>query len=377
MRNSTLYKNKPITFRRSSAQILPERNRKNIGWGSNLQNVKKALRAIYISDGWTPEIKGLLKYWLETGDISVFNQEQLETIRVLVQRDQAGAEALIVAYDSDNGDYRQLFIQRIKVHVYVAMKLFFNHWKIKVKEHNLNITENDLEELNRTPIVQLKQNPKFKDLEKLIKSSDDWPAHERFYFLAKKIVHAYNNGLYSAASLRYYILEGSQGQVIISPKDSAEFITVYSSLFPELADRANRYKQQVEKTGIIYNLFGHPYQITTYNLTEKKFRDCQTWPQQSTVGEITRIAYTKMYEYTRDNKLKWDLLSDCHDSYLGQCPLFQVKDYLNKSAEFMEIELTSLVDGTKFRMQSEAQVGFNWAPLKKEYNELGLRELKW
>ena len=96
-----------------------------------MQNIEKSKRGIYHSDGFNPHDPVLIQkclYWLKTGDTDPFTDEELDTLRVLLQRDQSGAEALIVAYDSEPRDYRQLFIHNVKPHVYVALKLFKDVW---------------------------------------------------------------------------------------------------------------------------------------------------------------------------------------------------------------------------------------------------------
>ena len=46
-----------------------------------------------------------------------------------VQRDQAGAEALFVAYDAQPGRYRALFENGVKAHTYVALHLFLDKFR--------------------------------------------------------------------------------------------------------------------------------------------------------------------------------------------------------------------------------------------------------
>lgn len=677
MRNTTLYKNKPKTFRRSSTKLLPEKNKKNVGWGTNLQNIEKSMREIYQPDGFVPEVKAKCKYWLETGDLSIFTEQELECIRCFAQTDQSGAEALIVAYDSPAGDYRKLFENKIKPHVYVAMKLFQSVWRKKMKEHGGLIEDFNMEEISNTPIPLLRQNPFWLELDKLIKSSDDWPITERYYYLAKqtchcvdkttqiltrkgwqtvenykggeiavfdgssikfevpskwnvfefkgnllhftgdevdqavtpghKIVNYSNNKLsllsadyakslsslrfptsafYSGGSVNlpswkikllvaiqadgywytdgtvrfrfvkqhkidrlkkilsegnisyefhyggltdtlssisectvkglenvcgffegkkewgawllnfslenlktlveelswwdgtytktylhkreeyitaisnnarwiktiahlvgkqgtinykdsvykiglnnrkfsrvkysgqfYYedkvycptvstgmfltrrnlkisitgnsanygiekntfrmnILEKSGGKIVIPVEEADRFLNTYRSLFPEIPEGNRMIEKQVLETRVLYNMFGFPYQITDLHI-ENKMKEYYAWPRQSTVGEITRIAYTRMQEYIENERKKWDLLADTHDSYLTQFPLMDVKDIIQKQQEFINQRLVSPVDGTIFYMKSETNIGFNWSPKKEGKNDLGLREVKW
>lgn len=675
MRNSTIYTNKPKTFRRSSKKILSY-------WGGNLQNIEKGMREIYESDGWTMELVEKLLYWLATRDLSIFTDEELERVRVLSQTDQSGAEALIVAYDCDAMDYRQLFINSVKPHVYVALKLFSDIWPTKAREHSFSITQEIVDELCNTKIALLNSHPYWRDLDKLIKDSDNWALTERYYYLAKQTVHcvdaktevltelgwikvhdiikdenkslpimvyngkfsyfespstwhsgeyegdmihfngdevdqyvtpehkivyisngntktmpacnaaklkqlkipcstfycgsvalppwkikllvaiqadanwhlkegvrfrlaksrkvnrlldilleggieyehkcdefidnglpistftirnigdilgyfngvklwdswllkfsvdnlctfidelkywdgtqtntfrhkrqeyiskheqnalwvktichlvnrqgtlSFDGGVYTVGinqrsnsiastvtnsyfsgmvycptvstgmflvrrngkisitgnsanygiqknTFRMNILEKSGGKIVVPDNEAARFLNTYRALFPEIPDRCRRVEEQVKKTGMLYNMFGFPYTITDYDVGSTTMKDCFAWGPQSTVGEITRIAVSDFQEYAEHNKLPWDVIQDNHDSFLTQGPLYDTKERCKKMQEFMNVPLVSPVDGVKFNMKSECQVGFNWGPMKTGKNDLGLREIKW
>ncbi len=338
-----------------------------------MQNIQKDKRGIYYPDGFNPHNPALVekcKFFLKTGDTDVFTELELINLRVMAQCDQSGAEALIVAYDSEPKDYRQLFIHGVKPHVFVAMKLFKEVWAKKLEK----LQGFNIEVFDRTPIALLKQNPFWKDLDSLIKSTDNWAAHERYYYLAKQTCHSANYGI-EAQTFRMNILEKSGGKISISIESADKFLKMYRSLFPEIVESNYRIEHQVEQTRILYNMFGHPYQITDYHLD--KMKEYYAWPRQSTVGEITRTAYCDLQEYIVSEHKQWDLLGDCHDSYLSQCPLFEIKELKKKKQEFMNIGFTSPVDGAPFRMKSEVNIGFNWGPYKKETNELGMQECGW
>lgn len=369
MRNSTTYKLAgPKTFRRSSTKILKK-------WGGNVQNVEKSMREIYESDGWNIKQKEKLIFWLETGDTSIFTEEELATIRVLLQVDQSGAEALIVAYDCEAMDYRKLFINNVKPHVYVALKLFKDIWRKKASEHGLAITAECIDELSNTPIEKLKLNPYWKDLDLLIKDSDNWPLTERYYYLAKQTVHSANYDIKENTFIMN-ILEKSGGKIVIDRDKGKFFLGTYRSLFPEIPERCKRIERQVEDTKILYNMFGFPFMVTDYSVLSSSMKDLYAWGAQSTVGEITRIAFSRLQEFIESEGKKWDILQDNHDSYMTQCPLLDVIECAKKKKEFMNQKLISPIDGVEFNMKSECNIGFNWAP-KKDSNLLGLREVKW
>ena len=371
MRNTTEYQLAgPKTFRRASRMLF--------GWqGSNLQNQTKYLRSMYESDGYDSNDNKMtvkLRYWLETGDLSLFTEEELSTVRVFLQTDQSGAEALIVAYDCDAGDYRKLFIFKIKPHTYVALKLFPSQWKAEALAHNLSIGDSDIDELYNTSIENLSKNPAWKELSLLISLSDNWSAEKRYYYLAKQTVHSANYDI-QAPRFRMNILEKSEGVIVISMEQAEYFLDTYRSLFPEIPRRNQRVQQQVEQTGIIYNQFGFPFRVTNYNMGNEDMKKLYAWGPQSTIGEITRIAVSRFQEWIESNSAPFDILVDCHDSYLVQCPLQYVKLCKEKMEEFMNQKLKSFIDGTEYRMRSETNVGFNWGTRKKGVNDLGLDKL--
>lgn len=369
MRNTTLYKNAPKTFRRSSAQLIT-------GHGGNCQNIEKSVRKIYHPDGFRPELEAKCRYYMQTGDTSVFTEEELAVLRLFGQRDQSGAEALIMAYDCEPGAYRQLFENNIKPHVFVGMHLFQEIWPKKMKEMGGLVEDFDIDALCYSKIPELKKNPHWYDLDKLIKSSDNWSTSERYYYFSKQTCHSGNYGI-EWAHFQLNILEKSGGKIFIPNDEAKRFLMVYRGLFPEIPERNRRIARQVEETKVIYNMLGFPYYITNYNILPVTMMEYYAWGPQSTVGEITRIAVTDMQEYIESEKKPWDNLADTHDSWLTQFPLLDVQEYLQKSEEFMNQELISPVDGVRFRMKSEANIGFNWAPYHKDKNPLGLQSPEW
>lgn len=371
MRNSTTYKlSGTKTFRRASSKILGR-------WGSNLQNIEKSMREVYEPDGFNNHLTAKCSYWLETGDLSIFTEEELFTLRVFLQTDQSGAEALIVAYDCDPKDYRQLFIHNVKPHVYVALKLFLDIWKKKAIEHNVLISPDTIDKISNSKIYELKNFPEWRDLDKLIKDSDNWSLQERYYYLAKQTCHSANYDI-QAQTFRMNLLEKSGGKVNLPMKDADYFLNMYRGLFPEIPERNRRVARQVEETGIIYNMFGFPYQITNYNLNENNMKEYFAWLPQSTVGEITRKAVTKFQTWVEDtNQVGVDVLADTHDSFLVQCRLIDVVEVKKMKQHCMNQELVSPIDVTRFNMKSECNCGFNWNNFKKEKNILGLQEVSW
>ena len=381
MRDTTLWKiGGPKTFRLGSRKVFER--------GGNLQNIEKSMREIYIPDGFSAALKDKCSYYMASasippfvGDVSVFTEEELVSLRIFVQTDQSGAEALAVAYLCNDGDFRQLFIHGVKPHVYVALHVFREIWKKKMREYSVSgDVKCDIDEIINLPIRELKSNAYWKDLDSLIKDSDNWSLDQRYYYLAKQTCHSANYGI-TASPFRMNILEKSGGKIVISQDDAEHFLMVYHSLFPEIRDWHRRLKSQLEMTRMMYNLHGHPFTVTSHEFEESKWKELFAWIPQSSIGMITNIAFAKLQEYTEEQLKKWDNLINCHDSILSQCPVGQERELGIKQQEFICQDFLSPVDNAPFRMRAETQFGFNWSPFKKgktsdlDKNKCGLREM--
>lgn len=329
-RTTTLYKLAGTeTFRASSSKFF--------GYGGNLQNIEKSARGMY---------------WADDG-------------KVLVQVDQSGAEALIVSYLCRPGKYRELFLNSVKPHVFVAMNVFLDKWKVICKDL-------DVESFVNTPIAELKKKQGWNDLDKVIKSSDNWSASERYYFIAKMIVHASSYGM-KGPTFQLNVLEKSRGQVVLTKSQADHYLMGFHSVFPEIHEWHNWVLQELRATGCLRNLFGFPRPLTGV-LDDRDYKEWLAFCPQSTVGCITHIACAALQKFIQASGRDWDLLGNCHDSYLAQCPAGEEKELTAKMLEFMCQDLTSF-RGEKFRMKAEAQIGRNWAP-QKESNPEGLVEVK-
>lgn len=139
------------TFRLSSRKLLGT-------FGTNTQNWNKKTRKLIVAPpGYT-----------------------------LVQVDQAGAEALVVAYIAPAGRFRDLFLNGIKSHTYVAVHLFREVWEAELGE--------SIADIINAPIAQVRAQKRWSELEKLIKKSDDNPPSRRYYYLAKQTCHCFPPG---------------------------------------------------------------------------------------------------------------------------------------------------------------------------------------
>lgn len=329
-RNSTMYKIAGTkTFRLGSASILDR-------WGTNMQNIEKGARGMYVAD------EG----------------------RLLCQVDQSGAEALVVSYLCRDGNYRALFANNVKPHVFVALHNFADIWKKHYDNSHINTALS-------TPIAQLKSLPFWKELDTLIKSSDNWKSSERYYYIAKMIVHASSYGM-QGGTFQMNVLEKSRGEIVLTRAQCDALLAGFHRLFPEIHEWHRTVERAIREIKCLRNLQGYP-RIFTQAMDESSMKEAYAFVPQSTVGCITHIAVTQLQEYIEAHSRDWDILNNCHDSYLAQAPVSEVAELRTKMLEFMQQELTS-PRGEKFRMRAEAQVGSNWAPYKEHKNEGGLKE---
>jgi len=330
------------TFRLASRALLKFKEDK--GFGTNCQNWDKKQRDLIEAD------EG----------------------KLLLQADQAGAEALIVAYLCANGNFRALFLNGIKSHVFVGLHVFKNAWKKRVKYPGM------LDILCTLNPKNLKIHPYFKEVELLIKDSDNWEAKERYYFIAKMICHASNYGM-KAPTFQMNVLQKSDGAVALSLQECKMFLGLYHSLFPEIEQWHAHIRKQLEQTRVLKNLFGEARRFMEPT-GEDLFKQGYAFIPQSTVGEITNRAVVFLQNQLdnggyRDN-MKLDLLQNGHDSILAQCcPAYSAEacDMLKRS---LEQDLVA-PDGTRFKMRAEVSVGGNWGPYNEKKNPSGLKEVKY
>jgi hypothetical protein len=321
-RCTTLYALTTKDFRASSSALFvwPPHFK---GFGTNLQNQTDDLKSIFIpDDGYE-----------------------------LGKCDQKGAEALIVSYLCKAGKYRDLFIHNISPHSYVALHLFKEAWK----RHDKNI---DFDYLCQLEPRDLATHPEWKKAAKLIKSSDKWSYGERYYFLAKQTSHSSNYGI-KWPTFMMNVLDKSGGKIALSRKDAEFFLAYYRTMFPEIPMwNAQVAEIMCSKHKVLYNLFGHPREFFG-EPDDALFREAYAFVPQSTVAEITHMAFRNLQQQIETEKRDWHLLNNEHDSYLSQFPPTERAVAMSAMKHHIERELIS-PEGIKFKMQGEAYVGLNW-----------------
>lgn len=245
-------------------------------WGDNAQNFEEELRSIVVPD------KG----------------------KMLVQADQSGAEALIVAYLCRDGQYRDIFKCGINPHCFLGLHLFYEQFGAELGY--------DLKGYTQLPAKDLVKESRWEEIGKCIKASDGWPI--RYYFVAKQGNHSLNYDA-RARMFRLNTLLKSEGTVAMSMEEAEKVIRTRSNLFPEIHQWHNDVVTDIRTKGLIRNLFGHP-RVLTGHLDESQYKEYYAFPPQSTVGQITNYAITEIHEQQVEGI---DILANTHDGALLQC----------------------------------------------------------
>ena len=293
-------------------------------WGTNVQNFPKKLRKLFVADPGN----------------------------VLVQADQAGAEALVVSYLCREGNFRSLFANGVKSHVYVALRLFEDVWAAELGQ--------SIKDYCEAPAAELVKLPCWEELKKLISSSDNWSADKRYYFMAKMVCHASNYGM-KAPTFRVNVLQKSGGAVNLTNKRAVFFLETYHTLFPEIRLWHRETIAELKRTRILRNLFGYP-RMFTQTIDPSMFKEAYAFVPQSTVGCITNMAFTDLYNNARIRELGADVIQNNHDSVLLQCSPDAADEVAKLACVALNREMTSPF-GETFKMKSEAMIGENWGDM--------------
>lgn len=266
----------------------------------------------------------------------------------IVQADQAGAEALAVAYLARPGRYRALFLNGVKPHTYLAMHLFATQFGL-VGDHPFL----------RMEVAELVAQPEWPALHKRIKSSG------KPYDIGKRTAHgsSYRMG---PRTFRNANIKQSKGTLRLSQRQCAEFLDRFKTLFPEVVEWQDEIELRVRSARSLTNLLGFE-RLFFRELTDGYIREAISWIPQSTIGCITHVGARRAYE------AGLRVCSNKHDSYACLVPDAEVGEVAAFMQKSMALELPGR--DCMFTMKSEVQVGKNWRP-HSEYNPHGMKDFK-
>lgn len=302
-------------------------------------------------------------------DILIYNPRYKSC---LVQIDQSGAEALIVAYLTRHGNFRELFLQNIKPHSFMAMHLVPEYWSQQMHTNILPLLQ--------APIKLLKTKEGYKELFSLIKKSDDSkdPA-KRYYYIGKTVIHAADYDM-KAPTMQMQALEKSDGELRLTLDFCQRALDLHRiRLFPEIPEWHKETQDKLRfNNKTLYNLFGYP-RIFNALLDDSTYRKAYAFIPQSTVACISNLALIEIQEHSEngDYDYRVDILNQNHDSGLFQVwgKFEEIRETVKEMQTCFNRRLLS-PRNEEFFMKSSAAIGYNWAPYHKETNPEGLIEIE-
>lgn len=273
--------------------------------------------------------------------------------RSIVQRDQSGAEAYVVANLCSPGAYRDLFIYGVKPHTYLALNLFGQYFP-----------EFDHKLLKGLMAKELVAHPQWPPAKKVIEKAPIW------YDLAKRICHAatYKMG---AKTFQMNVLKESFGQVRLTYDEAKTYLASFFELYPEITEWQESVVREVKAKRVLTNLLGSP-RVFGRNMDESYEREIISWIPQSTVGEITHECVAHTVKHIKTYKMRWSLISNKHDSAATEVPDPDVRECVEIMGKGMAVIMHGK-DNVEFTMRCDAQVGKNFGKYHATNNPLGMK----
>jgi hypothetical protein len=275
-----------------------------------------------------------------------------------LQGDQAGAEALIVAYECRRARFRKLFELGVKPHSYTALQIFTDKFR----------GEHPASRYYAIDPEKLVTFPEYKSLFARIKAS------HREYDLGKRVRHAKNYKM-GPRTFQISCLEMSEGIVNLKYSEAKDFLDTDSMIFPEILEWQTELEARLRQTWTLHNLFGYP-RLFTGIPSEGMVRDACAFIPQSTVGTITNIAFTELHWRIKRERLPWLLLNNKHDSILIEVPDTSEHIEMGKHVLLSHLQRNlRSTRGEEFQMKAEVSGGLNWAKYDEKLNPDGMREI--
>jgi len=121
----------------------------------------------------------------------------------------------------------------VSPHVYFGLFAFPDVWKAEL--------DYDITYLWDCPISKLKEDRRWPEISKCIKSTDDNPPHKRYYYFQKQVNHSAN---YDIKPTRFVanLLEKSEGTISMPVSEGDRLLRIYHErLYPEIRNGFQAY----------------------------------------------------------------------------------------------------------------------------------------
>jgi uracil-DNA glycosylase family 4 len=244
---------------------------------------------------------------------------------IFCECDLAKAEAHVVAYLCQDANMIESFESGIDVHSFNASKIF-----------NIPI-EKVIEEAHTKKVDQ----------------------RSTMRYMGKKVVHASNYSMGPQTFSDNLAVE----DIFMSQGECKKLLNNYQDRFPGLKRWHRSIEEEVQRTRILYNLFGSPRKFLG-DMGPALYRNAYSYKPQSTVAELLNRGLIKMANDPRLGKDAFDIrmLTTVHDSVLFQFHKSQIKNLLQILLIIKDhMTHTFTYKGRSFTIGLDAKIGKQWA----------------
>ncbi len=154
---------------------------------------------------------------------------------------------------------------------------------------------------------------------------------------------------------------GLAKQLDITAKEASDYIKLYFSRFPEIAEYMETYKQKARDNGYVETLYGRKCfteGINDKNGARRAFaeRVAINAPLQGTAADIIKLAMSKLPRELKANNLSARMLLQVHDELI-----FEVPDSEREETSKLVSQIMENIVQLSLPLIAEAGTGKNWA----------------
>jgi len=147
------------------------------------------------------------------------------------------------------------------------------------------------------------------------------------------------------------------GEVIGS---GAQQLVKVKGAFPGIRSWHNEVVKELQTTGNLITPFGRRRQFWGRLNDNSTLRQAIAYVPQSTIGDLLNLRLLKVWKNLRHEGL--DILAQVHDAILGQCYINKVDTLMPQVLEQMNNSLE--IKGSKMIIPSSIEVGYTWKDMK-------------
>ena len=263
--------------------------------------------------------------------------------KLLIELDKAGAEWVVVAYLSGDGQMLKVLRSTRSPHVITGSLISGCPQDLVEKESKLVGLQTDpnLVETSRQELPELQGNGYFLPRTMSIRQA------------GKKANHGLNYGLGYKTFALYNEME---------ERDAKEIVRRYhEDAYPGIRQWHEKIKRQLAKDKTLSNCFGRKRKfIDAWGM--ELWLDAYSFIPQSTVVDMVNIGMTNAFD---DKSLDFQLLAQVHDSILIQVPPEWEKAAKDCKKIALDYMMPTIQYGAReFQIPTDVKVGYDWSNMR-------------